>query len=109
MDILFCITYGSGFTYYSDFNLTRISHFILYLLSYIVRESFNSFIIYLVGADNYAQFTAGLDSISFDNAGTRECEIFEVVKAFDISLYDFAAGTRASSGNSITHLHDRGK
>ena len=60
---LFGVRNGAGFADHSDLHLTGIGHFVLDLLGDIVRQSFRFLIRKLVGADDHAQFAAGLNGI----------------------------------------------
>ena len=104
--LLFRITYRACFADNRDFHLSRISHFILYLLGYIVRHLVGVLVGYLLAADYDAQFTARLYGVSLHYAGVGESDIFHFLEAFDIRLYDLAPRSRACAGYGVANLHD---
>ena len=50
-----------------------------------------------------------MDGIGLGHAGIGQCQLFEVVKTFDIGFDDFAASTGTSAGDGVAHLYDGGQ
>ena len=66
---LACVAYGACFTDNRNLYLTRIGHLILYLLGDFGLECLGGFVVNLVGTDDNAEFTAGLDGVGLCYAG----------------------------------------
>ena len=83
---LFSVSYRSRFAYHCDFNLTWISHFILYLIGDLRREFLCFLIGHFVCPNNHPKFTTGLYGISFGYSRITHCNCFKVIETLDISL-----------------------
>ena len=63
------VAHRTRFANDGNFHLTRIGHFVLDTRCDVVRKIFDFFVVNLVGTDDYAQLSTGLDSVSFTTPG----------------------------------------
>ena len=62
---LFCVFDGTRFSYNVDLDLPRIFEFAFYLLGYIFGEIHCLNVVYLFGFNDYADFSACLNGVTF--------------------------------------------
>ena len=77
--ILLSVINGSGFSDYSDFNLTRIGHFVLYSLGNVGTQIYDLLVINFISANNYAQLAAGLNGIGLGYSRIAHCYVLQVI------------------------------
>lgn len=94
---LLCEGYRTNLPDNSDLYLTRIGHLVLNLLSDLRAELGALLIAHLVGTNNDAQLTSGLNGIGLRHAGIAHGDCLKVVQTFDVSLDDLTAGTGTRS------------
>ena len=71
---LLSVAYRTSLTDHRDLNLSRISHLILNLLSDLSGQVLGVLIVNLISANDYAQLSTRLDSVSLDATRIRSSQ-----------------------------------